>query len=172
MCHEGVLSKPYEGCYGERRNRGIDDCDVKGFDFTSAPRRKKPITCARGLFTTDLLQIERVDCITDFGQFEASLNEPGPRIAGFDFPFSLPRVFVEQTGWPLQSLACLCWDRRRLNRPFGATALGNRRAASTRAGQLTSLQTHEVHLCWITRQWRLANAGLCIAPCRLCEDNR
>jgi hypothetical protein len=71
---------------------------VKGFDF---PRRKKSITCARGLLTADLLQIERIDCITDFGQFEAALKEAGPWIAGFDFPFSLPRIFVEQAGWPL-----------------------------------------------------------------------
>ena len=47
---------------------------VKGFDFTSAPKRKKPITCAHGLLVPGLLQIERIDCITDFEHLKRRSN--------------------------------------------------------------------------------------------------
>ena len=49
---------------------------VKGFDFTSAPTRKKPITCPRGMLMADLLPIERIDRISDFELFDAVLREP------------------------------------------------------------------------------------------------
>ena len=37
---------------------------VKGFDFTSAPKRSKPITCAYGVLAADVLEIGPVACIT------------------------------------------------------------------------------------------------------------
>mgnify|MGYP006280113149 CR=1 FL=1 len=66
-----------------------------GVDFTSAPSRRKPITVARGQRQGDVLRFERLDVCTDFSAFEAVLAQAGPWVGAFDFPFGLPRAFVE-----------------------------------------------------------------------------
>jgi len=66
-----------------------------GVDFTSAPTRRKPITVARGTLAGAVLRLDRVDACTDFAGFEAVLAEPGPWYGAFDFPFGLPRAFVD-----------------------------------------------------------------------------
>jgi hypothetical protein len=66
-----------------------------GVDFTSAPTRRKPITVARGTLSGAVLRLDRVDACTDFAAFEAVLAEPGPWLGAFDFPFGLPRAFVD-----------------------------------------------------------------------------
>ena len=38
---------------------------------------------------------------TEFAQLEEMLAKPGPWIAGIDFPFGLPRRFVDDVEWPL-----------------------------------------------------------------------
>ena len=73
---------------------------ILGVDFTSAPRRAKPITVAHGLFEEDLLSIERIEELENFQDFEALLRLPGPWVGGFDFPFGLPREAVEALNWP------------------------------------------------------------------------
>lgn len=55
---------------------------IKGFDFTSAPKRSKPITCAYGVLAEDVLEIDGVARIADFEPFEIGPGEPGPWIAG------------------------------------------------------------------------------------------
>jgi hypothetical protein len=35
-----------------------------------------------------------------FEDFEVALREPGPWIAGIDFPFGMARRFIESIGWP------------------------------------------------------------------------
>lgn len=74
---------------------------IFGFDFTSAPSSRKPIVRARGNFLEGSLQIDSIEKASSFDHFEAWLNEPGPWIGGFDLPFGLPRVFIEEVGWPL-----------------------------------------------------------------------
>jgi hypothetical protein len=69
-----------------------------GVDFTSAPTRRKPITVARGSLSGAVLRLDRVDACTDWPAFEAVLAEPGPWRGAFDFPFGLPRAFVEALG--------------------------------------------------------------------------
>lgn len=71
-----------------------------GIDFTSAPRRVKPITVARGRLEGSRLVLDHIDALADFTAFEALLREPGPWLGGFDFPFGLPRELVEVLGWP------------------------------------------------------------------------
>lgn len=73
-----------------------------GVDFTSAPTRRKPITVAYGEREGALLRLERLSDLEDFRSFEALLEQPGPWIGGFDFPFGLPRELVETLGWPLE----------------------------------------------------------------------
>ncbi len=73
---------------------------ILGIDFTSAPRERKPITCARAAFDGERLQLKELVRWTDFCKFEAALEEPGPWVAGIDFPFGQARRLVENIGWP------------------------------------------------------------------------
>ncbi len=66
-----------------------------GVDFSSAPSRRKPITLAHGRRRGATLQLHAVDALPDLASFEARLAEPGPWLAAFDFPFGLPREFVD-----------------------------------------------------------------------------
>ena len=66
-----------------------------GVDFTSAPSRRKPITVARGSLAGAVLRLDHLEELVDFADFEALLNAAGPWLGAFDFPFGLPRAFVE-----------------------------------------------------------------------------
>ncbi len=63
---------------------------VYGVDFTSAPTKRKPITCARCRFERGTLHVEGVEALENFDAFETFLKGEGPWIAGFDFPFGQP----------------------------------------------------------------------------------
>lgn len=79
-----------------------------GVDFTSAPRKRKPITVAHGhLAGAAALQLDGFEHIPDWAGFEALLARPGPWLGGFDFPFGLPREAVSDLGWPLDWPALL-----------------------------------------------------------------
>ena len=72
-----------------------------GVDFTSAPRKSKPITAAFGVLDhNDVLTLQDLACLPDWSSFEALLTRPGPWLGGFDFPFGLPREAVTDLGWP------------------------------------------------------------------------
>jgi hypothetical protein len=88
---------------------------ILGVDFTSAPRRAKPITVAHGFVEKNLLCMERIESIESFGEFEGLLTRPGPWIGGFDFPFGLPRALVRDLGWPRdwRKLVEFCGDLTR-----------------------------------------------------------
>ncbi len=73
---------------------------IFGIDFTSAPSRRKPITCVRARFDGNGLSFEELVHLHDFDGFEALLAEPGPWVAGIDFPFGQSRRLVENIGWP------------------------------------------------------------------------
>ena len=71
-----------------------------GIDFTSAPRRRKPITVARCQRQGNRLWLESLEDLLDFAAFEAFLEHPGPWLAAMDFPFGQPRKLVENLRWP------------------------------------------------------------------------
>lgn len=73
---------------------------VYGVDFTCAPRRAKPITLASGTLVGKVLDLQALEPLGSFAEFEALLERPGPWVGGFDFPFSLPRELVRDLGWP------------------------------------------------------------------------
>jgi hypothetical protein len=73
---------------------------IYGVDFTCAPRRAKPITVASGVFRKRALQLEEINLLQTFGEFEAFLARPGPWIGAFDFPFGMPAELIEDLGWP------------------------------------------------------------------------
>ncbi len=73
---------------------------VAGVDFTSRPRRAKPITVALGRAAQGVVQLERIDAQADFDAFARWLRTPGPWLAVLDLPFGLPRELVVALGWP------------------------------------------------------------------------
>jgi hypothetical protein len=76
-----------------------------GVDFSSAPTRRKPITVAiaqAGPGTVALREIQRFDSLPHWHDWLAA---PGEWLGAFDFPFGLPRAFVEGLGWPLAATA-------------------------------------------------------------------
>ena len=76
---------------------------IRGIDFTSTPDRRKPITLAEGQLEGEVLRIDELWCLTSFDEFEAALQEPGPWVAGIDFPFGQPRKFLDNVNWPTDS---------------------------------------------------------------------
>lgn len=70
---------------------------IYGLDFTSAPNIRKPITCASAYLNGADLNVEFVERLCSFTDFELFLQRPGPWWAGFDFPFGQPhRLLTEQ----------------------------------------------------------------------------
>ena len=74
--------------------------DVYGIDFTSRPQRKKPLTCQNCRLDGNELRVRASAAWAEFAAFEDMLAKPGPWISGIDFPFGLPRRFVDDVGWP------------------------------------------------------------------------
>jgi hypothetical protein len=73
---------------------------IYGVDFTCAPRRAKPITLASGVLRKSRLDLDAIERLQSFAEFEAMLARPGPWVGGFDLPFSLPLELVRDLGWP------------------------------------------------------------------------
>ncbi|HQZ02105.1 MAG TPA: DUF429 domain-containing protein [Thauera sp.] len=71
-----------------------------GVDFTSAPRRLKPIIAAQGHLNGKVVELQRLEAMADWPAFEALLARPGPWLGAFDFPFGLPREAVVDLAWP------------------------------------------------------------------------
>lgn len=76
---------------------------VFGIDFTSSPRKRKPIVCAEGKFVNNELAIRQLEYWENFEAFELFLQSDGAWFAGLDFPFGLPAEFLSRTQTPL------CW---------------------------------------------------------------
>jgi hypothetical protein len=152
---------------------------VLGFDFTSAPRPAKPITCARTTVGAGGLKVAEITPLPSWPAFEATLREPGPWVAGFDFPFGQPRRLVEALGWPQpwEALAACAGDMTareldaalvayRRGRPAGDRL--HYRPTDRRTGALSPMMTVRVPiaLMWRAGAPRLAAAGLSVLPSR------
>jgi len=107
-----------------------------GVDFSSAPSRRKPITVARGLLRSGVLRLQAVELLPTLAEFEALLQRPGPWLGGFDFPFGLPRAFVQQQGLGATTSEVIGALRRRCATRMDFRALvdawGNARPAGQR----------------------------------------
>ncbi len=68
---------------------------LAGIDFSSNPNKRKPVTVALGHLGGPVLKLARLDHFNTLDAFSAWLATPGPWLGAFDFPFGLPRVFVE-----------------------------------------------------------------------------
>lgn len=89
------------------------DLELLGVDFSSAPGRRKPIVVARGRLAGGLLRLQRIDEFVTLQAFEDLLAEPGPWLGGFDFPFGLPREFVDTLQLGDSAAAVMAALRRR-----------------------------------------------------------
>lgn len=156
-----------------------------GVDFTSAPRRAKPIQVAHGLIRGSTLRVCRVESLVEWSAFEAFLSRPGPWVGAFDFPFGLPRPLIQRLGWPddwRQLVALVATLGRRdfaqiLDEARQARPVGDRylyRAGDRAAGAASPMKlvNPPVGLMFFEGAARLARAGLCILPCAPSKDSR
>ncbi|MFT3820104.1 MAG: DUF429 domain-containing protein [Rubrivivax sp.] len=113
-----------------------DGLPLLGVDFSSAPSRRKPITVARGLLRGGVLRLQAVELLHTLAEFEALLRRPGPWLGGFDFPFGLPRAFVQHHGLGATTSEVIGALRRRCATRMDFRALvdawGNARPAGQR----------------------------------------
>lgn len=72
--------------------------ELWGVDFSSAPSKRKPVVLARGVLRGAVLQLQGLQLLPTLADFEAALQAPGPWFGAFDFPFGLPRAFVQAQG--------------------------------------------------------------------------
>jgi hypothetical protein len=146
---------------------------VYGVDFTSAPRRAKPITAARCELGAAALRVLEIERLEDFAAFEALLARPGPWLGGFDFPFGLPAELVRDLHWPRRwrSLLAHCarysrpdWrrvlDAYRATRPAGAKYAHRRTDLPAGSSSPMKLVNPPVALMFHEGAPRLARAGL------------
>lgn len=88
-----------------------------GIDFSCAPSRRKPIIVAKGHRQGALLRLQALEALDTLAGFEALLHQPGPWLAACDFPFGLPRKFVDalalgsDTDSVIRGLHLRCADR-------------------------------------------------------------
>jgi len=146
-----------------------------GVDFTSAPSARKPITVARCRLEGDRLDLKRIDRLGDFAGFEALLREPGPWVAGFDFPFGQAREFLTTADWPMAWGAYVAhvsaWPRARFiaellsykaQRPFGAKQHRRKTDVLARSQSPQTLFGTPVAKMWFEGAPRLRNHGVFI----------
>ena len=146
---------------------------IHGVDFTSRPHIRKPITVASGRCHRCAFRLDTIEEFADWVHFESWLQRPGPWMAGFDFPFGLPREAVVDLGWPQQwpQLVAYCrrqgrdafhaaLDRYRESRPTGKRYA--HRAADHPAGSHSPLKlvNPPVGLMFLEGAPRLLDAGV------------
>ena len=157
-----------DACHGEGMK-------VYGIDFTSRPKRKKPITCLECVLDGNRLRAGELIEWQSFGGFETALRAPGPWIAGIDFPFGQSRRFIKNIGWPLSWMGYVehahslgrkgfrqALDTYRENRPEGDKE--HRRASDIAAGSISPQKVYgtPVGLMFFEGAPRIQEAGVTI----------
>lgn len=82
--------------------RTLRNSIVLGIDFTSAPRKSKPITVAWSILDGQSLDIMSIIPLTSLDIFEGELRQGLLRfgtVIGIDFPFSQPERFLDAMHW-------------------------------------------------------------------------
>lgn len=69
---------------------------VLGIDFTSAPRKAKPICITIGDFSNEILIVHDVVSIQSLQDFTSYLAKKSEWTGGFDLPFSMPLEFIKK----------------------------------------------------------------------------
>ncbi len=113
----------------------MDTLTLLGVDFSSAPSARKPITVARGRLLGAVLRLDAVDLLPTLAGFEQLLRHSGPWLGGFDFPFGLPRAFVDALGLGDNCAAVMAELQRRCGSRMALRALVDRWCATRAPGQ-------------------------------------
>jgi hypothetical protein len=158
---------------------------ISGVDFTSRPRKQKPIIIATGRMPNRAFELECIEECHDWGSFEFWLKRDGPWVAGFDFPFGLPREVTLDLGWPAtwHELVLHCRSlgrenfRAALDRYRESRPAGNRyahRATDRPAGSHSPLKlvNPPVGLMFLEGAPRLLEAGIAIPGLRAGDPQR
>lgn len=158
---------------------------IYGLDFTSAPSRNKPITCAECELLDTLLYVQNCLKLTSFEDFEAFLRSTGPWLAALDFPFGQPRRLISNLGWPqawesyMQIVASM--DKKefeetlkcyREGRPAGDKQ--HLRATDVYAGARSPMMLHRIPVgkMFFEGAPRLLRSDVSVLPCCPREDSR
>jgi hypothetical protein len=164
---------------------GLEPMKIYGFDFTSAPNLKKPITCTVCELQNSLLRVQDCLRLPSFEDFEAFLRSNGPWVAALDFPFGQPRKLVANLGWPetweayVQVIASMGkkefeerLKRYRESRPSGDKL--HLRATDIIAGARSPMMLHRVPVgkMFFEGATRLLRSDVSILPCRPAGGSR
>jgi hypothetical protein len=74
---------------------------IIGVDFTSRPRKTKPIVCAACELTGERLELKEIELLESFKVFEDLLKTEGEWLCGIDAPLAQPRELIEDLKLPL-----------------------------------------------------------------------
>lgn len=148
---------------------------IFGVDFTSRPSSRKSITIAAGHPRGRGFFLEGIQSHVDWESYEAWLRGPGPWIAGFDFPFGLPRCAVLDLHWPADYAQLLrhcrslgreafreALDRYRESRPAGDRYAHRITDGPARSHSPLKLVNPPVGLMFLEGAPRLLDAGVSI----------
>jgi Protein of unknown function (DUF429) len=158
---------------------------IYGLDFTSAPTRRKPITCACCELNETVLTVKGCLKLASFDEFEAFLRSEGPWLAALDFPFGQPRKLIANLGWPQSWRGYMEIVASMSKAEFEDTLHSYRasrlpgdklhlRATDQLAGAISPMMLHRVPVgkMFFQGATRLFNSPISILPCRPTSDNR
>ena len=160
---------------------------LAGIDFSCNPSRRKPITVATGRLNGRRLVVDDVAELTTLAGFESWLRAPGPWLGGFDFPFGLPRAFVDAHGFGTTAAEVIASVRGRCatrmawrafidawgnTQPAGARLLHRRTDAASAVTSTSPMQTRyvPVGLMYYEGVGRLIDAGVTLPGLRHAGD--
>ena len=159
--------------------------NIYGFDFTSSPGSRKPITCAVCELLESTLKFHTCVKLYNFAEFEAFLSCAGPWLAALDFPFGQPRKLISRLGWPetwegyVQLIAAMgkYSFEHTLTRYCASRLPGDKhhlRVTDVRAASRSPMMLQRVPVAKMFFQGapRLLACGVNILPSRPTNDNR
>jgi hypothetical protein len=159
--------------------------NIYGFDFTSVPGPRKPITCAVCQLAESTLTLHACIKLRSFEEFEAFLNRAGPWLAALDFPFGQPRKLISRLGWPetwegyVQLIAAMGKHsfEHTLTQYCASRPPGDKhhsRVTDVLAASRSPMMLHRVPVAKMFFQGapRLLASGVSILPSRPTHDNR
>ena len=73
----------------------VDSPGLFGLDFSCAPSQRKPLTLAHGALHGHVVRLAGVSELDTLEKWANHLGEAGNFVMGCDFPFGLPRSFVD-----------------------------------------------------------------------------
>jgi hypothetical protein len=156
---------------------------LAGIDFSCNPSRRKPITVATGRLDGPRLVVDDVAELTTLAAFETWLRTPGPWLGGFDFPFGLPRAFVDAHAFGTTAAEVIASVRSRCatrmawrafidtwgnSQPAGSRLLHRRTDAASAVTSTSPMQTRyvPVGLMYYEGVGRLIDAGVTLPGLR------